>query len=435
MKLRDITATSMGNILEWFDFGLFIYCAPILGDIFFHTSSLKSSTLAAFGVFAAGYICRPIGGILFGYFGDTIGRVTSLRSSILIMSLATLGVGILPGFQTIGMMAPILFTLIRMIQGISAGGEYCGIMIYLAESASFKQRGFITSFAGSGANLGFLLASFAVIVLKETISPVALSTWGWRVPFIILGIFGIFIFIYRMKLTETTAYNYLRNRQLVDQKPLLIALSHAPRDLLKITGLTCMSSTLYILFFGYMSKFLPQFSSISSLLALSMQSIFLLCMLFLIPLGGMLGDVFGRKKLLFINCCVVILTIVPCFYLLLSQNIFLIAAAFFFATILSSIDQGNNLATFVENCPVDVRYSGIGFAYNIGNAIFGGTAPLIFSLLITNISPIAPAYYLIACGLISLLAVITLRNKEQVQDIGYFASEDVSASDNLTSGP
>lgn len=156
----------MGNIIEWFDFGLFIFMAPIIGGKFFPQESANTATIHALMVFAIGFLCRPIGGIFFGYFGDTRGRAKTLRISILIITLSTFLIGIIPSYQEIGLFAPTLFIILRLIQGISIGGEYSGIMIYLAESASQKHRGFITSFAASGSNLGFLCATLTLTLLN-----------------------------------------------------------------------------------------------------------------------------------------------------------------------------------------------------------------------------------------------------------------------------
>lgn len=424
MKIYDLTAVSIGNIIEWFDFGLFIYFASTIGEIYFPMANPASSTMAAFTVFLTGYICRPLGGIIFGYFGDTSGRVKSLRGSIFMMSMTTFIISILPGESTIGVAAPIIFVLMRILQGISAGGEYCGIMIYLSESAAISRRGVITSLAGMSANLGFLLATLTIILIG-IISPThSINEWVWRIPFAMLGLIGMLIYIFRLRLTETQTYEYLRSQQHVDQKPLWVAIRYAPKELLKIFLLTCISSTFYILFFGYMPTYISQFSKIAILTVFNIQSCLLLAMLFLIPCGGLLGDYIGRKNMLIITCISMILLAYPFFYFLNTHHLNLILLTLSAATILSAFDQGNNLAAFVENCPIDVRYSGLGFAYNLGNAIFGGTTPLIIGLIATNINPIAPAYYVMICGGISLLAIFTLLPKKAVESVGFFSRQN-----------
>jgi len=408
---HSILSTSLGNVLEWYDFGLFIFLASIIGEQFFSTHDPATAAIAAFSVFAAGFICRPLGGILFGHYGDTRGRAKTLRLSILLIAFSTLLVGFLPTYHTAGIMAPILLTLLRLTQGLSVGGEYSGVMIYLAESAPANRRGFITSFAATGANLGFLLATLTVILLKTTLTTEDLHAWGWRLPFIFIGLFGTVILYYRLKVAETPVYLYLQSTHHIEKKPFLAAVAHAPKSLLKIFGLTCMSSTFYYVFFGYMPDYLTEFTNISSTTALTIQSILLVFMLFLVPLCGACGDRVGRKRMLMITALGIILLAVPCFYLLQSNVLFLVIVSLSIAAVLSSLDQGNSLTAVVENCPVEVRYSGIAFSYNLGMALFGGTAPLVVGLLTQKVSAIAPAYYLIGMGGVSLIAISTLLNK------------------------
>lgn len=408
MNKKQILTTSLGNTLEWFDFGLFIFMAPLIGAAFFHQQSVEAGTLEAYTVFAAGFICRPLGGILFGHIGDTQGRAKTLRISVLLIALSTLLVGLLPDYKTIGILAPILFTLLRLAQGISIGGEYSGVMIYLAESAPKKQRGLMTSFAATGANLGFLLATIAFLIIKSHFNATALANWAWRIPFLLAGIPGFIVLYFRFKLKETNAYTHLKSDHAIVTQPFITALTHAPLQLLKIFGLTCMSASFYYVFFGYMPTYLELYVHVPSLNALLIQSCLLAVMLFIVPFAGYCGDLLSRKMMLTITAVGVIITALPCFYLLQTNTPAAIILALCVATLLTSIDQGNSLAAIVENCPANIRYSGIAFSYNLGNALFGGTAPLIVTLLTQHISLTAPAYYLIVMATISLFAISKL---------------------------
>jgi len=413
LKKREIVISSLGNTIEWFDFGLFIFMAPLLGSKFFPQSSPAHATLDALIVFAVGFLCRPLGGILFGYFGDTRGRAKTLRISILMITLSTLLVGVMPSYETIGIIAPISFICMRLIQGLSIGGEYSGVMIYLAESAPHKRRGFITSFAATGANLGFLLATITFMLLNLLFSQESINTWAWRLPFILVGIPGSLIIYYRFKLSETLVYSRLQKNHRLETVPFITALKFAPRQLLKILGLTCMSSTFYYFFIGYMPLYLEKYIGFPLKNALIIQSFLLIIMLIMVPLAGLCGDYFTRKKMLIITIAAVILLLLPCFYLLQTNSALLIILALCIATILSSFDQGNTLTAVVENCPENVRYSGIAFSYNLGNALFGGTTPLIVTLLIANFNLIAPAYYLLLMACISLITATTLLKNNQ----------------------
>lgn len=413
---KEIIITSLGNTLEWFDFGLLIFLAPIIGEKFFPAENSTTGTLSVFAVFAAGFICRPIGGILFGHAGDTYGRASTLKASILCITLSTLLIGLLPSYDTAGIIAPILFTLLRLIQGISIGGEYSGFMIFLAESAPAEKRGFITSFAPIGANMGFLLATVVLMLLEAVFSHQMILAWGWRLPFLLVGLIGSVIIYYRFRLRETPTFTYLKQTQRLQSWPFIVALKQAPTSLLKIVGLTCMSSTLYYVFFGYMPTYLETSMGIKPEVALSLQSIFLICMLFLVPLCGIAGDHYGRKKILVLTTLSLILLALPSFYLLQTHLIICIVMSYFIATIISSLDQGNTLTAIVENCPANVRYSGIAFSYNLGMAIFGGTAPLIVGFLTQEIGFVAPAYYLMIMAGISFIAALTLLSQVNILD-------------------
>lgn len=398
----------MGNAIEWFDFGLFIFMAPIIGAKFFPQASSGQTTIEALIVFAAGFLCRPFGGIIFGYFGDTRGRAKTLRISVLIITVSTFLVGIIPSYEDAGVTATVLFILIRLIQGISIGGEYSGIMIYLAESAPQKKRGFTTSFAAIGANIGFLSATATLMLLHYCFTKEVVEAWAWRLPFLLIGLPGSLLIYYRFKLKETSVYLALEKNHRIESVPLMAALKFAPRQLVKILGLTCMGATFYYTFFGYMPTYLERYIGFSSVSALSIESLMLMVMLITVPLAGICGDYFTRKKMLILTSVATILLVLPCFYLLQFKMATFVLLSLAIATVLSSLDQGNILAATVENCPENVRYSGIAFIFNLGYAMFGGTTPLVMTLLIEKNGPVSPAYYLIFMACITLLTATTL---------------------------
>ena len=385
-----------------------IFMAPIIGAHFFPQTLSSNPTIEALIVFAGGFLCRPFGGILFGYFGDTRGRAKTLRISIFIITLSTLFIGIIPSYEEVGLLSPVLFILLRLMQGLSIGGEYSGIMIYLAESAPPNKRGLMTSLAAMGANLGFLLATITLMLLHFFFTEATITHWAWRLPFLFIGLPGSLIIYYRFRLSETPVYSQLQKKHCLTSFPFMAAIKLAPYQLLKILGLTCMGSTFYYVFFGYMPTYLEQYIGFSLSDALTIESAMLVIMLFTVPLAGLCGDYFTRKKILAITAVATFLLLLPCFYLLQFQSIVLALLALGTATILSSLEQGNTLTAVVENCPENVRYSGIAFSYNLGNAVFGGSAPLIATLLTEKVGLITPAYYLMLMAGITLLTTTTL---------------------------
>lgn len=413
MKNSQVTISALGNILEWLDFGLFIFLAPVIAAQFFPSEQEIYSLISTLMVFAAGFICRPLGGILFGYFGDIYGRATPLRFSILLISATTLLVGLLPTYFTLGVIAPISFSILRLLQGVAIGGECSGIMIYLAESATTQKRGFITSFAATGANLGFLVASLIILILRNSLSSQQMLTWGWRVPFIIIGLLGSVIAYFRLQLLETPAYEHLKTVNKINNKPLSTALRTSSKQLAKIFGLNCMSATYFYVFFGCMPEYLQDYLNVSTNQSYLIESVALITMLVFVPISGILGDKYGRKKMLTIATSGMVLCAVPMFYLMQMQSLNIIILAIAIATVLCSIEQGSTLSTVVENCPLDVRYTGIAFVYNLGAAIFGGLSPLIVIWLTTNFSLVAPGYYVMLTSLVGLLTVFSLSNNFQ----------------------
>ena len=387
--------------------------APIIGAKFFPQASAGNATIEALIVFAAGFLCRPLGGIFFGYFGDTRGRAKTLRVSILIITISTVLVGFIPSYEEIGLTAPVLFILLRLIQGVSIGGEYSGIIIYLAESAPRNKRGFTTSFAAIGANLGFLLATVTLMLLHLFFNEKVIADWAWRLPFLLIGLPGSLIIYYRFKLSETPVYSQLKKNHRLESIPFIAAIKFAPYQLLKILGLTCIGSTFYYVFFAYMPTYLEHYSGFSLANALIIESFILIIMLFTVPLAGMCGDYFTRKKMLIITSIAIIFLVLPCFYLLHFKSIILVLLSLGTATILSSLEQGSTLTAIVENCPENVRYSGIAFSYNVGNALFGGSTPLVVTLLTEKIGLITPAYYLIFMAAITLITATTLLSNNQ----------------------
>ena len=196
-RLQTIVSCSVGNILEWYDFGLFTIFSSLFSRIFFPANNAQTAMIETVGIFAIGFLARPIGALIFGYMGDRYGRASTLRLSILTITIPTLLIGIMPTYQQIGVAAPILLMLIRIMQGISIGGEYSGNLIYLAETAPDRYRATFTTFASMGSNFGILLASFIGMLSSVLFSSATLESWGWRIPYLLSGLLCLIIYMYR----------------------------------------------------------------------------------------------------------------------------------------------------------------------------------------------------------------------------------------------
>jgi MFS transporter, MHS family, proline/betaine transporter len=407
MKIKSIIAASFGNILEWYDFALFTAYASVLAKLFFPETDRYAGTLAIFGIFAAGFICRPLGAIVFGHFGDKLGRLKTLRASILCIAIPTLLIGCLPTYSSIGLWAAVLLVILRLFQGLCLGGEYTGIIIYLTEMAPDKHRGFLASFAGTGANLGILLATLMVGTLATVTSPAVIQDWAWRVPFLLGGVLGLLVYFLRLGLKETQVFEHLAQNAQLATLPIREVLQKAPWQVLRIVGLVCMGSTFYYLCFVYLTTYLTEISRLSQQHAAQLQSFFILLMLLLVPLCGILADRIGRRRMFLWIIALIMLTVAPGFYLLSTGHLPFILVTLAVFSLISSMEQGTTSATVVENFPARLRYTGIALGYNFGNALFGGTAPLIAAWLMkaTN-NPISPAFYLMFAASITLVIVL-----------------------------
>lgn len=414
--LKSIIGSSIGNVMEWYDFGLFAVYSPLFSKLFFPTSSPQAGVIAIFSIFAAGFLCRPIGALLFGYLGDRQGRAKTLRLSILMISVPTLLIGCLPTFESAGLLAPILLTLIRLWQGISLGGEFSGNIIYLAEVAPQKRRGFFASLAGTGANIGILLATFVSLSTSYFFADKGFETWGWRIPYLLSGFICLFIYATRLQMNETKVFEYLKQKKLLVTNPISTVFKANIPQMARTAGLVCMGSTFYYTCFIYMPSFMTQNLHFTLAQAMRTITIYVAAMIVLVPLAGMLCDYVGRRKLFLFNSMFIMLIAIPGFYFMSSEYEWLVYLVLGIFTIASSLEQGTTAITVVENYPIPARYTGLSFGYNAGAAIFGGTAPLVCEWLISKTSSIlAPAVYAVLCafitGVIVLLFVPETRNK------------------------
>lgn len=402
MRIKSIIGSSIGNVLEWYDFGLFAIYSPLFAHLFFPSDDPHVALLIIFSVFAVGFLCRPIGALIFGYLGDRYGRVKTLRLSILMISIPTLLIGALPTYASVGLWAPILLIVIRIWQGLSLGGEYSGNLIYLAETAPNKHRGVITSLAGTGANIGILLAALVTTTMTHSLSNPAFEQWGWRVPYVVSGIICILVYMTRLQMDETDVFRYLKEKHQLSRNPIYFVFKKNIPQMLRTAALLCMGSAFYYLCFIYMPSFMMQYLHYSLAQATNVITFLIGSMIILVPLTGMLSDHFGRRKMLLFNATFIALMTIPAFYFLLHHQYVTTLFILCLFTIASSLEQSTTSIAVVENYPVPARYTGLSFGYNIGAGIFGGTTPLICEWLIHKThQPMVPAFYIVLCALVT----------------------------------
>ncbi len=407
---KAVGAAALGNALEWFDFGVYGYLAVTIGEVFFPSESTTESLLKVFGVFAAAFVVRPLGGLFFGPLGDKIGRNRVLATTILLMSGATFAIGLLPTYQSTGIWAPIGLLFFRMVQGFSTGGEYGGAATFMVEYAPDKQRGFLASWLEFGTLAGYAASAILIAALTYFLSTEAMHAWGWRIPFLCAGPLGIIGLYLRLKLEDTPVFQQLEQEDKVSRRPLREAFVQHWRLIFKCVGLVLVLNVAYYTVLKYLPSYLITRLGLSELNAMLLPLGILIGMMVLVTFIGRLSDRVGRKPVLLAACIGFILLSYPAFYLMSlgdSRLTFLGLSVLGFIVVLLG---GAMPATLPAIFPTQVRYSGFAVSYNLSASLFGGTTPLVITYLISiTQSDFIPAFYLMAAAAIAIIPVLLIR--------------------------
>ncbi|WP_406154909.1 MFS transporter [Streptomyces sp. NBC_01023] len=428
---RNVAAGAIGVFVHWFDWAAYAYLAGTVATVFFPAEDKTTGLLAVFGVFAVSFGIRPIGAMVFGPLGDRIGRKRTLSLVIFMMSGATLTIGLLPGYGTIGVAAPVLLLVLRLVQGFAAGGEFGSAASFLAESAPRRRRGFGVSWLEVGSLLGFLAGSFVFLLLSTGLDDSQLSSWGWRIPFLIAAPLGVIGFIIRNKIEDTPEYRALEANDTVPRSPVRELLRTEKRQLLQAAGLmTAMHVPFYIVLtylVTYETDHLGQSSGDAALLS---TAISLLGLVF-VPVFGLLSDRVGRKPV-FVGATVALLVLaVPAFLLMRTGLVGTWVAGLVLGVILAAI-LGTYAVWSAEIFPTRTRQSGLSIAYNITAALFAGTVPYLMTVLISATgSTLLPGFYLMVFAVGGLVAALSLRETAgsamlRPEDVSDPVSDDVS---------
>lgn len=416
---RAAAAASVGNIAEWYDFGLFSFLSAVVLNRVFYPEAGEWSLTLTLATFAAAFVVRPLGGFVFGPLGDRIGRTRVLAFTVLLMTVATLALGLVPSYETAGVAAPLLVLLIRMLQGFSAGGEYTGALTLVAEYAPDRRRGFFGSWLEFGTITGYMLGAGVCGALVAVLPEQDLLDWGWRIPFLLalpLGIAGIYL---RMRLEDTPAF-----RQLMERSPALATMPYrramqilvrryrAPA-LVTAALAVAWNVTNYVLT-NYMPTYLTgtllrhgQHGASGAATGAMLVAVMLL-MLCVITGVGRLSDRIGRKPVLMVTSLTLVAVGLPAVWLMrdgmVGQFVGLLLMAVVlvgFAAVLPS--------TLPAQFPTMVRYGGLGVVFNLSASLFAGTAPTLIETAVTATGNLDwPGYFLVAAGLVGVVAVVFL---------------------------
>ena len=406
MSKRDnrlVLAGAAGNVLEWYDFAVYGYFAAVVGQHFFPSDDPAVSLIASFGAFAAGFLMRPIGSVIFGHIGDRYGHKAALTASVVLMAVPTFLLGVLPTYESIGIAAPVLLVLLRMAQGASVGGEYTTSIAFLAEGSHPSKRGLTASWSSCGAVLGVLLGSGTAALISTLLDPEQLVHWGWRVPFL-LGVLIAVAGVYLRRHMQPS----ITSRPDGDL-PLITSVRDYWREMLRIVGLALSVAVSFYLVFVYVASWLQEVVHVSKARALDINTFCMALMVLLIPVTAVLSDRVGRKPVL-IGCFTgLTLFSFPLFWMMHHPNDWLILTGQLGFAILIGAAGGVFPAMLAELAPAAVRVTVMSVGYNLTLGLFGGTAPMVAAYLVHSTEvDLSPAFYLSAVSLVSLLVAIGL---------------------------
>jgi MHS family proline/betaine transporter-like MFS transporter len=424
---RSIIAGAVGVLVHWFDWAVYAYLASTIAEVFFPDQSKAAGLLAVFAVFAVSFAVRPIGALIFGPLGDRIGRRKTLSLVILSMTGATLLVGLLPGYQSIGILAPILLVVARMVQGLAAGGEFGSAASFLAEYSPSRHRGFGVSWLEVGSLLGFLGASLTIFLLEVTLSADAVAAWGWRIPFLLAAPLGLIGFYIRQKIEDTPDFRILEERGKIADAPLREVFTGNWRQLLQMGGVEVLQHVTFYVVLVYLLTYQTQYLGLSSGGAALVSTVTSLVAVVLVPAFGALSDRVGRKPVLLFSSVALLVAAYPLFLLMREGGLVGATVSTIGLGVILALILATHAVTMAEIFPTRVRQGGLSIGYNVTAALFAGTVPYLMTFLIDRTGNLmVPAFYLVLVGAVGLIATLTLR---ETVGTPLLTTEDLAASD------
>ncbi|MDI3403198.1 MFS transporter [Streptomyces cavernicola] len=417
VRRKAVVAAAIGNFVEWFEFALYGFFASAIAMNFFPAAAGAPSLIATFAAFGVSFVLRPLGALVFGHYGDRMGRRVTLSLAILGMSVSTFAIGLLPTHAQVGMLAPVLLVVTRVVQGFSAGGEFGGATAYMVEYAPANRRAFYGSWQFFTQFLAGFVAALVGAVLSSTLSGGDLEAWGWRVPFLLtlpLGLIGLYL---RLKMDETPEFRREEARRkegqvrTPDKAPLVAVVREHWTSVLRIVGLLVVGTTAIYMMEAFWPAFLVGQVGIEQSEMFTAMMIAIAVKIVLIPLWALWSDRVGRRKPFLVGSAALLaVSAVPVYQLLLQGEFATTVAGYLLLVFAVSPMTGCLATAMAEAFPAGVRYSALSLAYSIGVSVFGGFSPLILAALVEYTgSELSPAYYLTGTAVVSLLAALLFR--------------------------
>ncbi|MGD8695909.1 MAG: MFS transporter, partial [Gammaproteobacteria bacterium] len=384
---RIVFSGLIGNTMEWYDFSVYGYFAAIIAPQFFPSSSPAVSLIAAFGAFAAGFLVRPLGGLVFGRIGDLVGRRRALFLSVLAMAVPTVLIGCLPTYEHIGILAPILIVALRIVQGLSVGGEYTSSLIFLAEHAPPQRRARTAMWGMWGATAGILLGSGVGALVAQLLEEEQLFSWGWRIPFLLGAVVAVTgILVRRAIHTQPTTSG--------SDNPVRDAFTTHLGAVVKVALLNVANGVGFYAVFVYAVTYIKNVDGLDESMGLNLNTLSMAALLLILPVTAALSDRFGRKPLVILGAASLAFGAIPLFHLLHHSDPAMILMGELGFVLGLGLLAGGLAAANVEMMPAPIRCTGLAFAYNASIGWFGGTTPLIAAwLIVETADPIAPGYW------------------------------------------
>jgi metabolite-proton symporter len=412
MVVRAVTASAVGTTIEWYDFFLYgVAAATVFPRMFFPGSDPFVATLLSFSTYFVGFVARPLGAAIFGHYGDRVGRKSLLIVTMVMMGVATVGIGLVPSYETIGIWGAVLLTVGRVVQGLSVGGEWSGSVLMAGEWTTPERRGFTTSFAQFGAPAGMVLANGALALMTATTSEEQFLQWGWRVPFlasIVLVFVGLYI---RLGILETPVFAAIKARGARSKAPLVEVVKRNWREIVLTALLRTGQQVPFYIFTTYIITYATQQLGFERGRILNFVMLQSIVSMVTIPIAGHLSDVYGRRRVTAVGCVAMMVFPFVYFALLDSGAVWLVFVAVVIALPVHDLQYGPQAAFIAESFPGSLRYSGSSLGYQLASITAGGPAPIVATILLQQYgTSTAIAVYMAGCAAISLACVFALRD-------------------------
>jgi MFS family permease len=420
-----ILASSAGTVIEWYDFYIFGSLAAVISGVFYPSTNATISLLKWLATFAVGFAVRPFGALFFGRIGDLTGRKYAFMITLLIMGLSTAAIGLLPGYGTLGILAPILLVTLRLLQGLALGGEYGGAAVYVAEHSPDNKRGYYTSFIQITATFGLFLSLIVILVTKRAMSDADFKAWGWRIPFLLSSVLVVVSYYIRARMAESPLFTQLKAEGKTSKAPISDSYGTAARWKVFFTvllGATAGQAVVWYTGQFYALFFLQTVLKVPVDTAYKIVAIGLLLGTPFFVVFGALSDRIGRKWIIMIGCLLAAVTYVPIYHAMAANanpvNFGALVGLIFIQVFYVTMVYGPIAAFLVESFPARIRYTSLSLPYHFGNGWFGGFTPVIATSIVAATGNIyAGLYYPISVALMTFVVGSVLLHETKDQGI------------------